>query len=140
MLLNLIYLLPLLISGVSVPPDVPAGEQSMVLADDGRGTPYVVNKTDSICGLTAPRQLTVPAKVDFTKLLKATAEHKELVRKKIDPSSAKGMALLSLATRKVVAACEAVRVKGSYCSIWKKISRRDGMAIPSVTTDVLKML
>ncbi|MCP5023429.1 MAG: hypothetical protein GY930_16875 [bacterium] len=140
MLLNLFYLLPLIVGGVSILADAPAEDHSVVLTDDGRGTPYVVDKTDSICGLSEPRQLTVPAKVNFEKLLKATAEHKELVRKKIDPSSAKGTALLSRATRKVVAACEAVRVKGSYCSIWKTISRRDGVAIPSVTADVLKKL
>ncbi len=123
-----------------MPVDCPSLGEDVALADDGRGTPYKVSKSDSICGLVEPRQLTVPARVDFTKLLRATSEHKELVRKKIDPASAKGTALLSRARHKIVSACEVVRIKGAYCSVWKKISRKDGKAIPDVTASVLKKL
>ncbi|MCA9001411.1 MAG: hypothetical protein KDB61_05780, partial [Planctomycetes bacterium] len=112
------------------------GQQWMT--DDGRGTPFIVDKADNVCGLVEPRQLTVPAKVDYPKLLHATAEYKEMVRSKIDPESAKGIEMLARARTRVVQACEVEQVNGGYCSIWKAISRRDGTAIPDVTKAVLK--
>ncbi len=108
--------------------------------DQGRGTPFKLDKADNLCGVSEARQLTVPAKVDYSTLLKATSEYKELVRKKLDPKSAKGIALMTRAKTRVVDACELVRSGGSFCSVWKKISRRDGGSIPDLTQQVLKGL
>lgn len=104
--------------------------------DDGRGTPYKVDKDDAICGLSEPRQLTNPAKVDYQALLDETGEIKELKRNKIDPSSAKGIELTTKARTRVRDACEVVRTNKSHCSIWKKIARRDRVAISDVTDAV----
>lgn len=104
--------------------------------DDGRGTPYKLNKDDAICGLSEARQLTNPAKVDFKALMDVTAEMKELKRKKIDPNSARGIELTCKARELVRDACTLVRTEKAHCSIWKKISRRDRTKVPDVTSDV----
>ena len=104
--------------------------------DDGRGTPYKLKKDDAICGLSEARQLTSPAKVDFEALMAETAEMKELKRKKIDPNSARGIKLTCKARELVRDACTEVRNEKAHCSIWKKISRRDGVKIPDVTSAV----
>ncbi|MEZ5975180.1 MAG: hypothetical protein R3F33_12360 [Planctomycetota bacterium] len=116
------------------------GDAAVSLSDDGRGTPYKVDKADNICGLVEPRQLTSPVKVDYQALLEATSEHQELTRKKIDPTSAKGIELLAKARDRVRDACEAVRQAGNYCSVWKDIERRDGTQISDVTDLVKKSL
>ncbi|HPF13806.1 MAG: hypothetical protein H6830_11580 [Planctomycetes bacterium] len=108
--------------------------------DDGRGTPYKVDKADNICGLLEPRQLTSPAKVDYQALLEATSEYQEITKNKIDPNSAKGIELLTKARTRIRDACEAIRVKGNYCSIWKVIERRDGTAVDDITDQVKKAL
>lgn len=106
--------------------------------DDGRGTPYVVDKTDNICGIDEPRAITNPAKVDYQALLDETPEVKEIKRRKIDPDSAKGIELMTKARRRVLAACEKVRSAKSHCSIWKKIKRRDKQDVSDVTDEVKK--
>jgi len=140
MILTFLFWLPLWASG---PPATqtehpPIGPSANV--DQGRGTPYKLDKSDNLCGVSEARQLTVPAKVSYTKLLHATSEYKELVRKKLDPNSAKGIALMARAKTRVIDACEVARANGAYCSIWKKIARRDGGIIPDVTQEVLKGL
>ena len=52
----------------------PAEDGPSATADDGRGTPFVVNKSDSICGIDEPRAITKPAKVDYDALLASTSE------------------------------------------------------------------
>jgi hypothetical protein len=104
--------------------------------DDGRGTPYRVDKDDNICGLDEPRQLSKPAKVDYAALVDETPEFKEIVSKGIDKASAKGIELMSKARRRVLTACETVRGNKGNCSVWKKIARRDGKAVDDLTTEV----
>jgi hypothetical protein len=104
--------------------------------DDGRGTPFVVLKADNICGLDEPRQITTPAKVDYDALLAETTEVKELKRNGIDPTSSKGITLLTKARSRVLKACETVRTELGYDSIWKSITRRDSRAIPDATDSV----
>ncbi len=106
--------------------------------DDGRGTDYVVNKSDNITGLDAPRQLSRPSKVDYDKLLNATAEMKRLRKDKIDRNSPEGIRLCTNAADRVKKACEKVRTDKAYCSVWKKIKRRDGKAISDITSSVQK--
>ncbi|MFT7679249.1 MAG: hypothetical protein ACI8QC_003250 [Planctomycetota bacterium] len=110
--------------------------ESSALPDDGRGTPYRLKKGDAICGLSEARQLTNPAKVDFKALMDVTAEMKELKRNKIDPNSARGIELTCKARELVRDACTLVRTEKTHCSIWKKISRRDGVKIVDVTSAV----
>lgn len=112
-------------------------DQALVTApDDGRGTPFVVLKADNICGLDEPRQITTPAKVDYDALLVETSEVKELKRNGIDPTSSKGITLMTKARSRVLKACETVRTELGYDSIWKSITRRDSRAIPDATDSV----
>lgn len=103
----------------------PPQEFTDTLIDDGRGTPWIVDKRDNICGLDEPRQLNRPAKVDYQKLLSATPEVKQIRRKRIDPNSAEGVRLMSKARSRILSACEKVRSTKGNCSVWKKISLRD---------------
>ena len=106
------------------------------IVDDGRGTPYVVDKADSICGIDEPRAITSPAKVNYDAVLAATDEVRTLKRRRIDPDSAKGIKLMTEARRKVLAACEVLRSDEGYCSIWKDISRRDKTPVDDVTEKI----
>lgn len=122
-------------------PQDPAGPSIAVGGfDDGRGTPYVVNKVDNICGLSEPRQLTNPASVDYAALLAETAEMKKIAKDKIDPSSSEGITLTAKARSRVLSACETVRQSGGHCSVWKTIRRRDKRAITDVTDAVKRLL
>jgi hypothetical protein len=108
--------------------------------DDGRGTPYVVTKSDNICGLDEPRQLTKPAVVDYQALLEATDEHKKLIKDKIDETSSEGITLMTKARARVLKACEAVRASQGHCSVWKVIKRRDKRSIDDITDEVKRQL
>ncbi|HIG87610.1 MAG TPA: hypothetical protein EYQ25_11250 [Planctomycetes bacterium] len=123
-------------------PALPACTQDQRAAapDDGRGTPYKVEKSDNLCGLSEPRQLSKPAKVDYAALLQATDEYREMRDKKIDPKSARGVELHNKAHNRIVAACERARVNAGYCSVWKTIARRDGKAIHDLTKAVKRDL
>lgn len=115
-----------------------AADRLSTLDDDGRGTPYKVDKDDNVCGLVEPRGLTNPAKVDYDGLLDATPEAKKIKRRKIDPDSAEGIRLMTEARTRVLEACESVRADLGHCSVWKEISRRDGTAIDDITDAVKK--
>ena len=104
--------------------------------DDGRGTPFVVDKSDSICGIDEPRAITKPAKVDYDTLLASTSEVRLMKKRKIDRDSAEGIRLLSAARRKVLSACEEVRSSEGYDSVWKDIKRRDKRAVADITRKV----
>ncbi|MDG1986289.1 MAG: hypothetical protein P8M11_17180 [Planctomycetota bacterium] len=123
---------------------LPGGEAGAVASyggrDDGRGTPYHVNKVDNICGLDEPRQLTNPAAVDYAALLGATPEMKKIAKEKIDPTSSEGITLTAQARSKVLSACESVRQSGGHCSVWKTIRRRDKKAVSDVTDAVKRLL
>lgn len=124
---------------------LPTGQESVAPTvfggrDDGRGTPYHVNKADNICGLDEPRQLTNPASVNYSALLDATPEMKKIAKDKIDPTSSEGITLTAKARSRVLSACESVRQSGGYCSVWKSIRRRDKKAISDVTDSVKRLL
>jgi len=108
--------------------------------DDGRGTDYVVDNRDNICGLTDPRQLTRPARVDHAKLIALTPQMQRMKREKINPASAKGIQLRTEAAKVVSRACEKIRRQKSYCSVWKNIRRRDGKKIADITALVKRQL
>jgi len=109
-----------------------------VMSDDGRGTDYIVNRSDNICGLDNPRQLTRPAKIDYGVLLAETSEMKLMKKEKIKADSPRGIQLRTAAAKKVSRACEKVRSDKSYCSVWKTIRRRDGKTLKDITTLVKK--
>ena len=109
-----------------------------VTSDDGRGTDYIVNRSDNICGLDNPRQLTRPAKIDYGALLAETSEMKLMKKEKIKADSPRGIQLRTAAAKKVSRACEKIRSDKSYCSVWKTIRRRDGKTIKDITTLVKK--
>ncbi len=100
----------------------------------------MVTKSDNICGLDEPRQLTNPAVVDYDVLLEATDEHKKLIKDKIDPLSSEGITLLTKARARVLKACEAVRASNGHCSVWKVIKRRDKRSIDDITDEVKRQL
>jgi hypothetical protein len=122
--------------GAVLPTPVVA-QSSPAAPDDGRGTDFVVARADNICGLDNPRQLTRPAKVAYDKLLKATPEMKLLKRERIKPDSPRGINLRTEAENRIRKACEKVRSAKSYCSVWKKITRRDGKKLTDITKQVL---
>lgn len=111
--------------------------QPLLREDDGRGTDYVVDKTDNICGLDTPRQLTNPALVDYDALLDATPEIRQMKREKISESSARGIQLRSAAEERVRKACQKIMDQEGHCSVWKVIKRRDGRKLPDIT-DLVK--
>lgn len=108
--------------------------------DDGRGTPFEVDKDDHMCGLSDPRSIVKPAKVDYDSLLASTSEVTEIKRRKIQKGSADWTRLMAEARRKVIDACVEVRKTSGHDSIWKKIARRDGVAIDDLTEDVKALL
>lgn len=125
--------------GLSLPLDELA-TAPVPIADDGRGTPYVVNKSDNICGLDQPRQLTNPAVVDYGSLVAATAEYRKIKKDKIDPKSSEGITLMTKARARVLKACESVRSSNGHCSVWKEIRRRDKKAVTDITDAVKRQL
>jgi len=121
-------------------PPAPGTHASPTPDDDGRGTPYKVDRADNVCGLDEPRALTNPAKVDFQALIEATPEVAQIKKKKIDRDSAEGIRLLTEARTRVLRACETVRGTSGHCSVWKQITRRDGKAVDDITDQVRQEL
>lgn len=122
---------------VSTPPAEAAADLAsrgpVLVLGDGRGTPFILNRSDNICGLDEPRAISNPAKVDFRALLAATPEVRMLKRKRISPTSARGTQIMADARRRVLAVCQALCASEGHCSVWKKIKRRDRRAITDLT-------
>ncbi len=137
LLVSAVLVLP---GGVDARPVVVVPTHQSAVGDDGRGTPYIVNKSDNICGLDEPRQLTNPAVVDYGALLAATPEAKKIKKNKIDPASSEGITLMMKGRSRVLKACESVRQSGSHCSVWKSIKRRNKKAVSDITDAVKRLL
>jgi len=122
---------------VPTPPAEAAADLALrgpvLVLGDGRGTPYILDRSDNICGLDEPRAISNPAKVDFRALLAATPEVQRLKRKRISPNSARGTQIMADARRRVLAVCQALCESEGHCSVWKKIQRRDRRAIVDLT-------
>lgn len=118
----------------------PAETRIALRPDDGVGTKYVLERSDNICGLDNPRQLTRPVRVDYVLLLEATPEFRTMKKERIGSSTPRGIQLRTEAAKRVRRKCEEVRARLSYCSVWKKIERRDKKELPSITVQVLKKL
>jgi len=101
---------------------------------------WIVDQTDNVCGLSDPRMLSRPARVDHPALLAATPEMKRIANEGIDPNSSLGVALRQQAVDRVLRAADHVRQHEGYCSVWKRIRHRDGRVIPDVTDPVRQRL
>ena len=99
---------------------------------------WIAKESDNICGISALRKVTNPAKVDYDHLYEATPQIKEMKRKDIDPDSAEGKALRKGARTLITKSSELVRKAKGHCSVWKVIRHKDGRKIPDVTQDVLE--
>ena len=95
---------------------------------------------DNICGLSNTRQVTCPARVDYKKVLRATPEMKDLARRGIDPRSAEGTILRQRAVDRVRRAGSKVMRNNGHCSLWKRISHRDGRKVQDLTSAVISSL
>jgi hypothetical protein len=101
---------------------------------------WIADRCDNICGLDDPRLLSCPAKVNYGLIFDATPEMKKLRDQGIDPYCPEGIQLRAKAADRVQTAADRVRLKGGYCSVWKRISHRDGRVIPDLTNDVLEII
>ena len=95
---------------------------------------------DNICGLTNPRQLTQPARVDYRIVLAATPEMKDLERRGIAPNSAEGQILRQRAVDRVRRVGSKLMRRSGHCSLWKRISHRDGRQVPDLTSTLIASL
>ena len=122
-------------------PSAPADTTCTVMEEcDVLGRTWIVNASDNICGLSEASQLSNPARVDFSKLMKATPEMKKIEKDGIDPKSPEGLRLKTAAADRVAKAAEKVRVDQGHCSVWKKIKHKDGRDITDLTDDISEEL
>ncbi len=92
---------------------------------------------NNICGLTNPRQLTQPARIDYRAALEATAEMKDLKRRGISLNSAEGQILREKAADRVRRVGSKLIRKRGHCSLWKEISHCDGRQVPDLTSALI---
>ena len=95
---------------------------------------------DNICGLSILRQVNDPARLDYKRVLEATPEMKDLVRRGIKPNSAEGQILHQRAVDRVRRASSLVMQRKDHCSIWKRISHRDARKVRDRTSEVIAAL
>ena len=110
--------------------------ETNVLAALAESGDWKASSGDNIAGISDLKKISNPATVDYTGLLAATTEMKELKRDRIDPESAKGRSLRQLAADRVTKASEAVRKEKRHCSVWKAIAHADKRKIPDITKAV----
>lgn len=112
----------------------------VLIASDDPGPEWIASRSDNICGLDDPALLSAPALVAYDTLLALTPEIRRIKEEQIDERSALGIQLRQRAADRVRDACEAVRVKQGYCSVWRKIRHRDGRHVPDVTADAAAVI
>jgi hypothetical protein len=95
---------------------------------------------NNICGLTNPRQLTQPARIDYRAALEATVEMKDLKQRGISLDSAEGQILRERAADRVRQIGSKLMKKRGHCSLWKEISHRDGRQVPDLTSALIASL
>jgi hypothetical protein len=98
---------------------------------------WIVDASDSICGLRDPEQLSKPSVVNFERCLAGTPELKRMKKEGIRPNTPEGIQLRSEAVDRVTNAANPVRKAGGFCSVWKGIEHRDGRKVPDLTSRVL---
>jgi hypothetical protein len=136
-----VVLASMLIGGSAISaPEIQANQQSetkVCAAELNVGSDWVVKTKDSVVGVSDARQITNPAKVDYSKLLKATPEMKEIKKEGIDKSSARGQTLVTQAQSRIARASRAIMTAKGYCGVWKKISHKQKQAVTDIT-DLVK--
>ncbi len=105
--------------------------------EDEDTSAFIADPVDCIAGVDVPRRLSNPARIDHPAVLEKTPPLRELRRRRIAPDSAEGIILRAQGETLVAEACTAVMNKLGHDSIWKRITRRDGVPVPDVTRDVL---
>ena len=73
-------------------------------------------------------------------LLAATPEMKTVKKDRVKPNSPLGIKLRTEAAARVRKACEKARERGKFCSVWKRITRRDKENVPDITALVKREL
>ncbi len=101
---------------------------------------WIADASDNICGLRDPKQLSNPAVVDYPVLWEATPEIKEMKRDGIDPSSAEGKRLQQEAEDRIAKVSKKVMKADAHCSVWKKVSHKDGRTVTDLTEKLKKKL
>lgn len=114
---------------------VQAAQRDSAQSDGSSG--WIVNRADCICGLDDPRILSNPARVDHPRCMDATPEMKQMREQNIDPASPKGIQLTAAAVDRVRHAADVVRAQHGHCSVWKRISHRDGRTIKDLSVEVI---
>lgn len=120
-----------LVGSANSAPKVSVSEQ--VAFEVNMGSDWTVKTEDSVVGVSAARQITNPAKVNYSKLLKATPEMKEIKKDGIDKNSAQGLVLVSKAKARVARVSREIMTAKGYCSVWKKISHKKEQAVTDIT-------
>ena len=101
---------------------------------------WKVRAADNLAGLSEPRMLSNPAKVNHSSLMADTEEMKRMKRDRIDPSSAEGVQLKNAAATRVAAACGDAMTQSDHCSVWKTITHSDEREVPDLTEQVRRLL
>jgi hypothetical protein len=107
---------------------------------DGVDAAWIVVRSDNICGLDDPRLLSRPARIEYKRVLESTPEIKKMHEQNIDPTSPAGIQLKTQAVDRVRNAAEKARVQGGFCSVWKRISHKDGREVFDLTAQVIALL
>lgn len=127
-------------AAAGVPSVPPSGAEIAQVAPGEWLGDWIVEEADNVCGLTDPRQIQKPARVDYDELLRATPESKEMRRRGIDKDSPEGQVLHNKAVDRIRTASARVIKDLAYDSVWKKIRHREGRQAPNITADVLAKL
>jgi hypothetical protein len=101
---------------------------------------WIVERSDNICGLDDPRLLSRPARIEYKRVLESTPEMKKMREQNIDPASPAGIQLKTQAVDRVRNAAEKARIQGGFCSVWKRISHKDGREVVDLTVQVIALL
>jgi len=111
-------------------------DQAALTSRESLGSDWVVKAADHICGVSAARQISNPAKVSYETLMDATPEMKEMKRRGIDKDSARGQTLVSAASDRIQTAANTVMGEKGHCSVWKTISHKKGQTVTDITEAV----
>lgn len=139
-------LLVLALSAFALNPTAPATSASgahgvaLAAAPSAAVAGWQVRPEDNIVGLSDPKMLSKPAKVDYAALMKATPEMKQMRKDRIDPTSPEGIQLKAAAQQRVQNACQTVMDQDGHCSVWKAITHSDGRAVTDITAAVKRQL
>lgn len=138
--LRWILSLTLVVAAATMISRVYVGAWPMFGAGEETSPAWIADPVDNICGLDDPRLLSNPALIDYPRVLDRTPEMQKMRDKHIDPTSPAGIQLRNAAMDRVRNASEKARIQGGYCSVWKRVSHKDGRVVPDLTAAVSALL